>query len=67
MKIVLNGASRELPDGPLTVTGLLEHLELGPQPVLVERNGLAVLRREFDETPVADGDVIEIVRMVAGG
>jgi sulfur carrier protein len=67
MKIVLNGTLRELPDGPLTVTGLLAHLDLGPQPVLVERNGLAVLKREFEETPVADGDQIEIVRMVAGG
>ncbi len=67
MKIVLNGASRELPDAALTVTGLLRHLELGPQPVIVERNGLAVLRREFDAEPVEDGDVIEIVRMVAGG
>jgi thiamine biosynthesis protein ThiS len=67
MKIVLNGFVREIPDVPLTVSGLLEHLELGPQPVLVERNGLAVLRREFDETLVTDGDQIEIVRMVAGG
>jgi thiamine biosynthesis protein ThiS len=67
MTIVLNGASRDLPDGPLCVSGLLELLELGPQPVLVERNGLAVLRREFDAEPVEDGDAIEIVRMVAGG
>lgn len=67
MKITLNGATRELPDGDLTVSGLLEAIGLGPQPVLVERNGLAVLRREFEETPVADGDTIEVVRMVAGG
>jgi sulfur carrier protein len=67
MKIVLNGSPRELPDAAATVSALLDHLELGPQPVLVERNGLAVLRREFEDTPVADGDAIEIVRMVAGG
>lgn len=67
MKITVNGAGRDLPDGPLTVTGLLVALDLGSQPVLVERNGLAVLRREFDETQVEDGDTIEIVRMVAGG
>jgi len=67
MKIVLNGSPRELPDSAATVGALLEHLALGPQPVLVERNGLAVLRREFEDTPVADGDSIEIVRMVAGG
>jgi thiamine biosynthesis protein ThiS len=67
MKITLNGATRELPDGPLTVSGLLVAIGLGPAPVLVERNGLAVLRREFEEMPVAEGDTIEIVRMVAGG
>lgn len=67
MTIVLNGTPREFPDESLTVTGLLERLDLGPQPVLVERNGLAVLKREFDQEPVAEGDTIEIVRMVAGG
>ncbi len=67
MKIILNGTPREFPDGSLTVATLLEQLDLGPQPVLVERNGLAVLKREFDQEPVSDGDAIEIVRMVAGG
>jgi len=67
MKIILNGAPRELPDDALTVTTLLALLEVGPQPVLVERNGSAVLSREFASEPVTDGDVIEIVRMVAGG
>jgi len=67
MKITLNGAPRELPDNALTVTGLLRLLDLGPQPVLVERNGLAVLSRELDQEPVEDGDIIEVVRMVAGG
>ncbi len=67
MNIVLNGISREFPEPSLTVATLLAQLGLGPQPVLVERNGLAVLRREFEETAVVDGDKIEIVRMVAGG
>lgn len=67
MKITVNGAERELPSAPLTVSGLIRHLALGPQPVLVERNGTAVLQREFDEEPIEDGDTIEIVRMVAGG
>lgn len=67
MKILLNGLEREIAEENLTVSGLLEALDLGSLPVLVERNGLAVLKREFDAEPVADGDVIEIVRMVAGG
>ena len=67
MKITLNGATREFPESAFTISTLLEAIGLGPQPVLVERNGLAVLRREFEETPVEDGDTLEIVRMVAGG
>lgn len=67
MTIVLNGTSREVPDTARSVGDLLEHLALGAQPVVVERNGLAILRRDFASTPVAEGDVIEIVRMVAGG
>ncbi len=67
MTIALNGNPCDLPDAGLTVAGLLAHLELGPAPVLVERNGLAVLSRDFATEPIADGDRIEIVRMVAGG
>ncbi|MCB1202783.1 MAG: sulfur carrier protein ThiS [Verrucomicrobiae bacterium] len=67
MKILLNGLEREITEDNLSVSGLLEALNLGSHPVLVERNGLAVLKREFDVEPVTDGDVIEIVRMVAGG
>ncbi len=67
MKIILNGAPHEFPDPELTITQMLERLELGPQPVLVERNGQAVLKREFETVRLVDGDRIEIVRMVAGG
>lgn len=67
MKITLNGAPREIEGEALTVAALLAALELGPQPVLVERNGEAVLSREFESAAVEEGDVIEIVRMVAGG
>ena len=67
MKITLNGTTRELPEAPLTVRTLLDLLGLGATPVLVERNGAAVLQREFENESVAEGDQIEIVRMVAGG
>ena len=65
--IALNGARREIPEDVSTVSQLLAWLDLDPAPVLVERNGTAVLSREFAEEPIADGDRIEIVRMVAGG
>jgi len=67
MNLIINGQPREVRGESFTVSGLLEALELGQAPVLVELNGEAILSREFDGQPVADGDVVEIIRMVAGG
>ena len=67
MKLTLNGKSHEFAEDVATVSQLIAGLDLGEQPVLVERNGEAVLAREFDSEPVEDGDVIEVIRMVAGG
>lgn len=67
MKITLNGKPHEPAEGVATLSQLISGLNIGEQPVLVERNGEAVLAREFDSEPVADGDVLEVIRMVAGG
>jgi sulfur carrier protein len=67
MKITLNGKTYEIAEGVTTVSQLVAGLDIGKQPVLVERNGEAVLLREFENEPVADGDRIEVIRMVAGG
>ncbi len=64
--VVLNGEKRTLPKG----TGLLAFIEsLGlPVPgVLVEHNGTALLRDEWSGVQLADGDRLEILRIVAGG
>ncbi len=70
MTIILNGSPRELldqPDSPLTLSQLLAILDLDSRPVLIEKNGVAILQREFAQETVVDQDRIEIVRMVAGG
>lgn len=66
MTVVVNGAARELPEGS-TAGDLLRDLGLGSGWVVVERNGEALLRSEVDGVPLADGDVLEVVRAVAGG
>jgi len=66
MTISLNGTPHSC-EGPLSVEALVDTLDLGPQPVLVELNGEAVLTRDFSRQLVEEGDVVEIVRMVAGG
>jgi len=67
MRLVVNGDELEALAERATVLDLLEHLELGPNWVIVERNGEPVPRRDVATTTLADGDRIELVRAVAGG
>jgi thiamine biosynthesis protein ThiS len=66
LAITVNGEPREL-SGPLTLAGLLAHLELSAETVVVEHNRRIVRRGELDAQPVHTGDVVEIVHFVGGG
>ena len=66
MQIALNGENTDS-RGAQTVDDLVRRLELPPEAVLIEHNGVALHRREWRETPLAKGDRIEIIRVVAGG
>ena len=50
-----------------TLPVLLESLGLPAQSALVEHNGTALLRDEWPTLRLADGDRLEILRVVAGG
>jgi thiamine biosynthesis protein ThiS len=64
--ISLNGESVDARDTD-TIADLMERYQLPPQSILVEHNGLAVHRHEWQEQSLAEGDRIEFVRVVAGG
>ena len=66
LSITVNGAPRTVP-GPISLAGLLEHLGLDPRTVVVERNRAIVRRPSLADTPVVEGDVIELVHFVGGG
>jgi sulfur carrier protein len=66
MLLSVNGEQREVPDG-LPLPELLDQLGLRVGSVVVERNGTALLRGEVVATVLADGDVLELVKAVAGG
>lgn len=66
MKISLNGETADARDAK-TIADLIERYQLPPQCILVEHNGLAVARREWSERALAEGDRIELIRVVAGG
>ena len=65
MKLTINGEAREI--SAATVLALLEELGLKPQATVVELNLEIVDRAVYGETPLAAGDVLELVRIVGGG
>lgn len=64
----VNGEPREVPDA-LTVRALLAHLGRDPDQsgVAVAVGDRVVRRAEWDETPVRDGDRVEIITAAQGG
>ena len=66
MTIKLNGDPREL-QGPLSVSALLEHLDVDARRVAVELNLSVVKKAAYDSSLINDGDEVEIVNFVGGG
>ena len=62
----MNGKVKALEDGS-TIGDLIVVLGLRARSVVVERNGEAVTRSQFEEVRLRDGDVLEVVRAVPGG
>lgn len=50
-----------------SVVELLQELSLPLSIVLVEQNGVALLRHELEKALLQEGDRIEILKIVAGG
>jgi len=66
IQVRLNGKDREVADG-LSVTELLRSLDLEPERIVVELNRAILERASYAETPVSEGDQIELVHFVGGG
>lgn len=66
MNITVNGEERAF-EAPISVAGLLTFLELEAKKIAVERNLEIVPKSLYADTPLADGDRIEIVQFVGGG
>lgn len=66
MKIQLNGRAHEIAE-PLSVNQLLQSLDLGGKPVVVELNEEAVFPRDFAATMVGESARVEVVALAAGG
>ena len=66
MTITLNGESRSVA-GITTIAALVRELNLVPATLLIEHNGLALHREEWNSRALREGDKIELIRVVAGG
>jgi len=68
MKLKVNGDERELGEVG-TLADLLRALSLDPERpgIAVALNERVVPRRELENTPVNDGDRVEVIHAVQGG
>ncbi len=66
MNIVLNGKPRDVAEN-VTLAELLDQLAIDMQEVAIERNLQVVMKQDYKETALAEGDTVEIVRFVGGG
>jgi thiamine biosynthesis protein ThiS len=66
MTIKLNGDPHEI-TRPLSVSALLQQLEIDARRVAVELNLNVVKKAAYDSSVIHDGDEVEIVNFVGGG
>ena len=66
LEIMVNGEPRRLA-GPASASDLLQHLGLDPRTVVVELNRRIIRRPQLSDTPLYDGDAVELVHFVGGG
>jgi len=66
MKIIVNGEEQEH-NTPLTVTSLLQGLDLRTEQVAVEVNLTILNRSDFPTWNLQEGDKVEILNFIGGG
>lgn len=66
MKLTLNGEIKQIENG-ITVSGLLESLQIEPARVAVEVNLNIIKKADYLSHQLNEGDSVEIVSFVGGG
>jgi len=67
MEITVNGSTRTVDVASPDVAALVRALGLEGKRIAVERNGEIVPKSRYADTPLHDGDRLEIVGAVGGG
>ena len=66
MDIIVNGKAREIQDG-ICIQELLDQMQLDCMQVVVEHNKNIIPRQRLAETPLNNGDTLEVIHFVGGG
>ncbi len=66
MLLTINGKSEQV-ENTTTVADLLKQFDIPPVRVAVEVNEQLVPRAGYGQTPLEEGDTVEIVTFVGGG
>ncbi|WP_415883126.1 sulfur carrier protein ThiS [Neptuniibacter sp. SY11_33] len=66
MQVQVNGEMLQLQDG-ITLTSLVEQLELGEKRIAIELNLEIIPRSQHAETVLKESDRVEIVHAIGGG
>jgi sulfur carrier protein len=66
MELVINGESHNAPDG-CSMLDVLASLQVPPDRVAIEYNGLILSKEAWPSTLLKAGDKLEIVHFVGGG
>ena len=66
MEVTVNGEKRSF-DKPLSVSSLINTLELTEAATIVEHNGQVLKKSLFSDTLIGEGDRLELIQLVGGG
>lgn len=64
--IEVNGKSVEYTSG-LTVAALLEQLGFVFPMLVIKVNGKLIKRESYEQTPIQDGDRVQVIHLISGG
>ena len=66
ISVIINGEARQF-DVSISVSTLIEQMQLNGKRIALERNGEIVPRSQFSQQMLNEGDKLEIVVAVGGG
>ena len=66
ISVIINGEARQF-DVSISVSTLIEQMQLSSKRIALERNGEIVPRSQFSQHMLNEGDKLEIVVAVGGG